>query len=59
MEKNEQTPNQQEDPENSVQQSHDFTTGRAESEGRIGSGNRRQGQAATESEVAEFPGDEG
>lgn len=39
------------DVEGSVQQSHDFTTGRAESEDRLASGNRRAGDAATEKEV--------
>ncbi|MEO6870810.1 MAG: hypothetical protein ABI233_01155 [Chthoniobacterales bacterium] len=39
------------DVEGSVQQSHDFTTGRAESEERLASGNRREGDAASENEV--------
>jgi hypothetical protein len=35
----------------SVQESHDFTTGRAEKEERLASGNRREGDAETENEV--------
>jgi hypothetical protein len=43
--------NEQQNVEGSVQQSHDFTTGRAEKEERLASGNRRDGNVATEDEV--------
>ena len=44
-------PDQPEEVSGSVGESQDFTTGRAESEGRLASGNVRDGQAATEDEV--------
>lgn len=43
--------NSSEDAGESVQQTPDLTTGRAESEERLASGNVRKGQAETESEV--------
>lgn len=40
-----------ENVEGSVQQSHDLTTGRAESEDYLASGNRGEGDAASENEA--------